>query len=112
MKMQSISPDEPGYKDVNNKVRQELGQKVDYEVLSEQYDGAERKTIFLLKISPGIRITNIATVLSRRGLVRGKDYDIARIKRDANGAPIPVDLRPVAIKKLTEATMSLPASKD
>ena len=112
MKVQTISPEEPGYKDIDNKVLEHLGQRVDYGLLASRYNAAEKNTILLLKLSPHLRIGNIAKVLLGRGLKRKEDYEITRLKRDTNEVPIPVDLRPVAIKKLTEAMMSTPASKD
>ena len=95
---------------MDNKLLEELGQRVDYPALAERYNEAGKDTILLLKLSSRIRVGNIATVLARRGIKRKVDYDITRLKRDANDVPIPVDLRPVAIKKLTSTEMI--ASKD
>jgi hypothetical protein len=105
MKIQTISPGEPGFDDVNNKVKEQLGMRVDYISLAEEYNRIERDSILLLKLVPTLKLANIATVIKRKGLVRGQDYAMARIKRDSNGVPIPVDLRPVAIKKLTKQVM-------
>jgi hypothetical protein len=79
---------------------------VDYPALAERYNEAEKGTILLLKLASHLRLGNIATVLARRGIKRKEDYEITRLKRDTNDVPIPIDLRPVAIKKITKKEMS------
>lgn len=106
MKVQTISRDEPGYRDIDHKLQEHMGRRVDYHSLAETYNGADKGTILLLKLHPRLRISNIAKTLTRRGLARRIDYEMARLKRDANNTPIPVDLRPVAMKKLTDKEMS------
>ena len=105
MKMQTVSPGDPGFNDIDNKVKEQTGVRVDYEALKERYNAMSKGSIMLLKLVSTVKIANMSAVIDKRGLERNRDYTITRIKRDTNGIAIPLDLRPVAIKKVSNRAM-------
>ena len=106
MKVMTVSPGTPGYNDVDRAMKKHFARCVDYNLLARRYNKAEVESILLVDMPTNLRLANIARVFERRGLERDQDYSMSRPKEDAMGGTIPIEHRPVAIKKLTLERMS------
>jgi len=106
MKIELLSPGEEHYENVNQAMRDQMAKRVDYEILSQRYNGAKMRDVLLLNVSENLKISNVVKALHSRGLVRDLDYIILRIKTDIRKRPIPAGQRPLAIKKQSQAVLS------
>lgn len=105
MKIQSVSPGDARYDSVNKAVDAQRPKRIDYKAIARKYNNVAQGTIILIGLPRCFKMSNTVKTLHGRGLVRGLDYTIARIKRDSNGRPIPAGMRPVAIKKQSSKAM-------
>lgn len=77
-----------------------------YNSLAEAYNAAPVTGIVVVALpKTKNRVGNASNVLENRGLVRGLDFHIAIVRRDAADNLIPVNERTVAIKRLTSSLM-------
>lgn len=111
----TMSQEDPLYTDLDTLFTQEakVGKNARqesiafYNGLADSYNAASVPGIVVTELPrTKNRVGNLANVLENRGLVRGLDFYIAAIRKDADGKPHPVQERKVAIKRLTAATMT------
>lgn len=77
-----------------------------YNSLAETYNAAQLKDVILLSLPAARnRVGNLSNILENRGLVRGVDFEVAPVSRDASGALLPKSDRKVALQRLTAAQM-------
>jgi hypothetical protein len=104
--IRTVTPEDPRYADVNRTLTKHLDERIDYAELADQYNPGCTGTIILFKAPQRFKLSNIRKTLARRGLIAGVDYSISRLREDAHGTQLPAQLRPVALKRLTDALMS------
>jgi hypothetical protein len=107
MKIATVEPGQPGYGKVTDLIKKAQRDRVGYDAIATQYNALGIDAVLLLDLAPEVRIGNIERVLTGRGLTRDIDYCIARPRKDSSDNLIPVDIRPVMIKKLSAAKMAL-----
>lgn len=81
----------------------------DYNRLAEAYNGAEVGALILLPLyGKRARVSNVTKVLLHRGIEANKgarDAEVFRLREDEDGKAIPVDERPLAVRKLSRKQM-------
>jgi len=105
MKVESISPDDPAYADLNEPFATGRYQKFNYTFFAKRYNTAAVGAILLTEFPNGARLYNIERTLVKWSLHRGIDFDVRKMDEDGGGNALGGDSQILAIKKLTSKTM-------
>ena len=108
MKVEAVIPGDREFMQVSKSIGKLMkGAMIDYDYIAARYNALPRKGILLVEVSARASLGNMSKVLEGRGLVRGQDYEMVRVKEDSKGLRIPIHKRPVAIERLSNNDMSV-----
>ncbi len=100
-----VTPNDPLYEKVAEAFSDRKKRvSIDYDGFCAKYNAAEVGSVILLPVPAKRKAIHVASVLVSRGLEHEVDFSAVKLTTGADGTPIPVGDRPVAIKKLTDKT--------
>lgn len=79
-----------------------------YNQLAEAYNAMRPGNVMILSLAARSNVIgNLANILANRGLVRGVDFEAAPRTKGPDGKLLPKEDRTVALKRLSQAVLSL-----